>query len=151
MKINNFINKIDTAINNFRFNVSVAHVYELYNFFRTSLELQISNRVLKEKLIIFMKVMIPFTPHLAYECLELLKCKKSDKWPLIDKEKVIDEVKLAVQVNGKTRDIITIRRDFEENDVKKFIQNSKANKYIEGKKITKTIFVKNKIINYIVK
>ena len=70
---------------------------------------------------------------------------------IIDKEKVIDEIKLAVQVNGKTRDIITIRRDFEENDVKKFIQNSKANKYIEGKKITKTIFVKNKIINYIVK
>ena len=96
--------------------------------------------------------MIPFAPHLAYECLELLKCEKNDEWPLIDKENVIDEIKLAVQVNGKTRDIITIKRDFVENEIKKFIQNnSKANKFIEGKKVIKTIFVKNKIINYIVK
>ena len=152
LRINDFINKIDNAINNFRFNVSVAHVYELYNFFRISLESKISNKVLKEKLIVFMKVMIPFTPHLAYECLELLKCEKNIEWPSIDKENVIDEIKLAVQVNGKTRDIITIKRDIVENDIKKFIQNkSKANKFIEGKKVTKTIFVKNKIINYIIK
>ena len=39
-----------------------------------------------------------------------------------------------------------------EEEVKKiFIKNSKAKKYIEGKNIIKTIFVKNKIINYIVK
>ena len=32
-----------------------------------------------------MKLMIPFTPHLANECLELLKCKNIDKWPKINK------------------------------------------------------------------
>ena len=33
-----------------------------------------------------MKLMIPFTPHLAHECLELHKCKTFDKWPEIDKK-----------------------------------------------------------------
>ena len=33
-----------------------------------------------------MKLMIPFTPHLAHECLELANCKTPDKWPKIDKK-----------------------------------------------------------------
>ena len=32
-----------------------------------------------------MKLMIPFTPHLAYECLELLDIKSTNKWPKINK------------------------------------------------------------------
>lgn len=96
--------------------------------------------------------MTPFTPHLSYECLELFKCKTTDKWPIIDKKNVLNEIKLAVQINGKTRDIILINRDLIEEEVNKIlIKNSKAKKYIEGKNIIKTIFVKNKIINYIVK
>ena len=33
-----------------------------------------------------MKLMIPFTPHLAHECLELMNCKKQKEWPKIDKK-----------------------------------------------------------------
>ena len=52
-----------------------------------------------------MKLMIPFTPHIAYECLEKLKCKNKNKWPEI-KKNLQNEIKFAVQINGKTRDII---------------------------------------------
>ena len=58
---------------------------------------------------------------------------------------------MAVQINGKTRDVITIKIDSAEKEITQFIIiNSKAKKYIQNKKINKTIFVKNKIINYIV-
>ena len=58
---------------------------------------------------------------------------------------------MAVQVNGKTRDVINIKKDLVEKDVNNFIvKNSKAKKYLDGKKAIKIIFVKNKIINYII-
>ena len=96
-----------------------------------------------------MKLLIPFTPHIAYESLELLKCKKIN-WPDVRKD-LIENINLAVQINGKTRDIIKINKDLKEEDVNQIIiKNSKANKYISNNKISKIIFVKNKIINYII-
>ena len=97
-----------------------------------------------------MKLMIPFTPHLAYECLELIGWSKTNNWPKIEKN-AVEEIKLAVQINGKTRDILTVKINLDEKELNKtIISKSKANKYIENKKVIKTIFVKNKIINYIV-
>ena len=145
----NYVSKIDIAINNFRFNVAIAHFYELYNYFRDKIDSKIGNKVLKESVIKFMKLMIPFTPHLAYECLELLKCDTFNKWPDVNKNLQL-EVKFAVQINGKTRDIIAIKKDTLENEINDIIKdNFKIKKYFENKKVIKTIFVKNKIINYI--
>ena len=148
-EIDNYVNKIDIAINNFRFNVAIAQFYELYNYFRDKLDSKLSNKVLKESVIKFMKLMIPFTPHLAYECLELLKCDTFNKWPDVNKNLQL-EVKFAVQINGKTRDIIAIKKDTLENEINDIIKdNFKIKKYFENQKVIKTIFVKNKIINYI--
>ena len=96
-------------------------------------------------------MMIPFTPHLAYESLEFLGCRTSDKWPEI-REDVTTEIKFAVQVNGKTRDIMTIQKDLGEKWVKELVlKNSKAKKFLDNKNVFKTIFVQNKIINFIIK
>ena len=57
---------------------------------------------------------------------------------------LIENINLAVQINGKTRDIIKINKDLKEEDVNQIIiKNSKANKYISNNKISKIIFVKN--------
>ena len=98
-----------------------------------------------------MKLMIPFVPHIANECLDLLNCKNKNEWPKIKKD-LQSDIKFAVQINGKTRDILTIKKDLEKDNVmQSIISSSKAFKFIKDKKIIKTIFVKNKIINYIVK
>ena len=95
--------------------------------------------------------MIPFTPHLAHECLELMKCKSTKDWPKIDEKQLVLDIKIAVQINGKTRDILLIKKDLNENEVyRNILENSNARKYIKDKKIKKTIFVKNKVINYII-
>jgi len=150
-EINNLSDKIDKSIEDFKFNVSIAHFYEIYKVFIKYFNLEITNEIMKECLIKMMKLLIPFTPHLAHECLENLNCKNIDIWPEINSNEM-GEIKFAIQVNGKTRDIITIQKDLKEEQIDKIIRkDSKARKFIEKKEIYKTIFVKGKIINYIIK
>ena len=151
LRINSLIIKIDDSIEKFRFNVSIAHFYEMYSHFKDSLNSKISNQIIKENFIKMMKLMIPFAPHLTHECLELLNCSSVNEWPNIDRKNVLDEISIAVQVNGKTKDVVNIKKDMDEKSINKIIyQSSKAKKHIDQKKVIKTIFVKNKIINYIV-
>ena len=151
LEINNYVMKIDNSIKNFRFNVSIAHFYEIYNLFKKNFGFKISNKVFTESIIKIMKLLIPFTPHLAHECLELLKSKSINNWPVIDKKIISQDLKIAIQINGKTRDIVTIKKDLSEKEITKIVLvNSKVKKYIENKDIAKTIFVKNKIMNYII-
>tara|TARA_B100000524_G_C23434846_1_gene292916 strand:- start:290 stop:499 length:210 start_codon:yes stop_codon:yes gene_type:complete len=64
---------------------------------------------------------------------------------------ISDDIKFAIQVNGKTRDVIKTKKNITETEIKRMIlKNSKAKRFIENKKVIKTIFVKNKIINYII-
>ncbi len=151
LEINSYVNKIDNSIKNFRFNVSIAYFYEVYNIFKTSVQTDLSQSTLKTNIIKILKLLIPFIPHLAHECLELLNCKTIDKWPQIGKN-IEEEIKLAIQINGKTRDIIKIKTNSSEKEINEIIHNSsKAKKYLEKSNIIKTIFVKNRILNYITK
>ena len=147
--IDNLVYKIDKSIEEFRFNVGIAHFYEVYNLFNNYLNKEATNDCLIHNLETIMKLMIPFTPHLANECLELLNCKSIDKWPEVKKD-LLEEIKFAVQVNGKTRDIISIIKGADQKQIELLIQKTKAHKFIKDKRIIKIIFVKNKIINYII-
>ena len=97
--------------------------------------------------------MIPFTPHLANESLERLNVNNVNTWPKIDST-LLDKqtIKIAIQINGKTKEIIEMKKNLNE---KQATENSKNNdkikKVLAGKVITRTIFVKNKIINYLIK
>ena len=73
----------------------------------------------------------------------MLNCQNKSEWPKIKKD-LQNEIKFAVQINGKTRDILTIKKDLEKDYVmQSIISSSKAFKVIKDKKIIKTIFVKN--------
>ncbi len=149
-KIDSYVNKIDKSINEFRFNVSIALFYEVYKIIRLAQDKSISKEVLRESIVKIMKLMTPFIPHLANECLEAHKCKDVNVWPTISKN-IEENISIAVQVNGKTRDVLFVKNNINQQEIGDIIlKNSKAKKYIEGKKISKTIFVKNKIINYII-
>ena len=96
--------------------------------------------------------MVPFIPHLANECLLNLKCKDVNKWPKIN-TKVLEtiNVNMVIQVNGRTRDVLNMKNNLSEKEVLKIVKDkSKAKKYFFGKKEKKVIFVKNKIINFII-
>ncbi len=149
--ISQYINKIDTAINNFRFNVSIAIFYESYKFLYDNLNSNIRDKIFYDNSIKIFQTLIPFIPHLANECLELLKSKKLEEWPEIN-ENIFDEIKLPIQINGKTREILIVKKDLRLSECEEKVKESaKLKKFFDGKKIFKTIFVKNKIINYLIK
>ena len=150
-KIEICVYKIDSSIKNFQFNVAIAQFYEIYRYINET-KSEINNEILKNSMIKIMKLMIPFTPHIANECLLILNCKDLNRWPKVDRSTIEkSKVKMVVQINGKTRDVMEIKRNLEENEITSLVKSSsKITKHIENKKILRTIFIKNKIINYIV-
>jgi leucyl-tRNA synthetase len=148
----NYILKITSLIDNFQLNVVVANVYSIYSFFISHLEEEISNNCLKKKFSNFLKVLIPFTPHLAYECLEKMGENKINEWPEVKGIAKLDEkIKIAIQINGKTKQIIEVKKNLDEKSAtNEACENKKINDILKNKKIIKIIFVKNKIINYLI-
>ena len=59
-----------------------------------------------------------------------MNCKDFDKWPEVDKSKIISKINLVVQINGKTRDIIQVEKDLDEQIIKKLILDSQRLKNI---------------------
>ena len=59
--------------------------------------------------------------------------------------------KIVIQINGKTREIIEMKRDSDEEIIEnKIYQNEKLKKYVKDLKINKKIFIPNKLINIII-
>ena len=64
--------------------------------------------------------------------------------------KIQEKIKLAIQINGKTKQIIEMNKDLNEQQIFNEFKNEKVYQEISNKKIIKTIFVKNRIINYLI-
>ena len=96
--------------------------------------------------------MSPVLPHIANECLAKFKADKEIKWPKVDQKYIVAEKnEIVIQINGKKRNTILMENDVAEKIILKNIEEKKLiTKYIKGKKIIKTIFVKNRLINYII-
>lgn len=98
----------------------------------------------------------PFAPHIADELWHELGHETSvqrDSWPLFDDEYLSEEtVTLAVQVNGKLRGTITVDADADEAaSIAEAQANDKVSTYLANSTIIKTIYVKHKLINFVVR
>ena len=154
-KFNKYLFKISNFIEKFHLNVAVANFYEMTHLVNDSISKNISTKCLKETQIKIMKIMMPFVPHIASECLSELEGEKfyvKNKWPKVDKSLLEEnDITIVVQINGKKRGLLSTKKDVEEKEVvakAKNIENIKKN--LANKKIVKNIFVKNKVINFIV-
>ena len=153
-EFNNYIFKITNLIENFQLNVVVANVYEVYRLINENINKEVSNDCLRKILINLMKILSPMTPHISSECLEvLLEKKMTIDWPEIDILQIDKQkISVAVQINGKTREIILIEKGSSEEKVDVLSKaQSKIKNNLTGKKILRTIFVKDRIINYLIK
>ena len=97
--------------------------------------------------------MMPVTPHLANECLEKLKFDKKVTWPDVEQKYLIEEFsEIVIQVNGKKRGIISVKKEIKEDEIIAQIKEKKLiDKYLNNGKLIKTIYVKHRLINYIIK
>jgi len=151
-QFNNYLLKVTNLIENFQFNVVIANVYEIHHLMTNYFESKVSNSCFMKNLNSFMKILLPFTPHLANECLTKLD-DKQETWPVVDKKfEVSQMINFVVQINGKTREVMELRKDLTEKEAIEISKkNDKIKKNLSGKNIIRTIFVRNKIINYLIK
>ena len=97
--------------------------------------------------------MMPVIPHLSSEFLITIMNENKLKWQLINQEYLeSDKKEIVIQVNGKKRNVISLKKGANENLVTKNIKEMKLiDKYIKDKQIFKIIYVQDKIINFILK
>ena len=98
-------------------------------------------------------LMMPLIPHLASECLEDVQDNNKKKWPKVDEQFLTsNNVNLVIQINGKKRSIINILKGTDEDKLIKQVKNDlNIKKYLKNKNIIKSIFIKDKLINLIIK
>jgi leucyl-tRNA synthetase len=147
-RFNKFLKDYQERINNFKPNTAISAIMEWLNdSMAQNLKLGISNL---EKLLISFSVLAPF---ISSELLETLLSKKLEdcKWPSYDPELATAEsVIIAVQVNGKLRADVEVAPESDQSTVENLARKS-IEKWLEGKEIIKIIFVKNKIINFVIR
>jgi len=148
---NKVINKIEESINKFRYNNIIANYHEIYSYLKKIVDENKNYSNLRANYEKILLTMVPVIPHISMECLETIK-NETLKWPVVNKKYLITETfNLVIQVSGKKRGLISIKNDANEQDVLNLIKEKKIiEKYLKDKKILKTIYVKNRLINYIV-
>ncbi len=144
------IKKLGEDIENLHFNTAVSQLMIYCN------HLQKCNTVSKKLIEELVIILSPFVPHLSEEFWSLLGHAETisyESWPQFDEELIqLDEVTIAVQVNGKLRANINIDKDSDEKDVvTEALSLDNVEKYTSNGSIIKTIYVPNRLLNFVVK
>ncbi|MBF0311767.1 MAG: leucine--tRNA ligase [Oligoflexia bacterium] len=156
---NNSIKRAEFDTERFQFNTAIARYMELANELSNYLAAPRSehaNEIIHHVLSNFIILLAPFAPHFAEEWWEKIGNNKSvftQSWPNYNESlMVLDEISMAVMINGKLRDQITVAAEADENTILSIAKtNKKVESAITGKTIVKHIFVPKKLINLIIK
>jgi len=151
--IHKTIMKVTEDINTLKMNTAIAALMTMVNEFY-------ANGCTRGDMKYLILLLNPFAPHITEELWETLGFAKESgrmccqaSWPVADASKTVAAtVDMAVQVNGKLKGTITMPADSEESAVvEAALAVEKVAKAAEGMKIVKTILVKNRLVNLIVK
>ena len=150
---NQLVKKITHNLEKFNYNVIIANLYETYNFLIKAIEKPIESKKLLENYQKILKLINPILPHISSECLEDINNKFNLDWPEVEEKYLVESnVNIVIQINGKKRSLMNIDKNINEKEViEKAKLDSKIKKYLENKSILKSIYIKNKLINLIVK
>lgn len=145
------IKKVTEDIERLNFNTAISALMECLNKFREK-----SAKIPKTHLENFLKLLAPFAPFITEELWHQLGHRKSihkEKWPKYNKKLLEErEVEFIIQINGKLRDKIKIPSDLTEEQIKKLVlEREKIKKFLEKKKIQNIIYLKNRLINFVIR
>jgi len=144
------IKKLADDIENLHFNTAVSQLMIYCN------HLQKCDTISKKLIEELVVILSPFVPHLSEEFWSLLGHSETityQSWPHFDDNLMqLDEVTITVQVNGKLRANINIAKDSDEKDVvSEALSLDNVEKYTSDGNIVKTIYVPNRLLNFVVK
>lgn len=142
------IGRVGEDLEAFKFNTAVS---ALMIFLKESEGMRISVADFRA----FVQLLAPFAPHIAEELWERLggtgSVHRSD-WPEVDAAAtVLAELRVPVQINGKRRAEVTIRTGAVEAEARDVVfGHPDVRRWIEGRQVTKFVFVANRIVNLVV-
>ena len=150
VKFHKAIKKVTADIEAMKFNTAIACLMTLIN------DIYTAGSISRDDLVIFIKLLCPFAPHLCEEMWESIGGEgflSLSKWPEYDETKTVEsKVEIGVQINGKLKTTIVIPNGCSKEDA---LAIANADKRIaaltEGKNVVKEIYVPNKIVNIVVK
>lgn len=145
------LDKITHGIETFRFNTSVAQIYELTNALK---KYEANDGAKAESLGILIRAIAPFMPHLAEECWTYLGGKGlcyHAPWPHVEPSLLVDDtVTLPIQINGKRRSEISVPKDMAKDDIEALaLQDEAVIRTLQEQTIRKVIIVPGRIINIV--
>jgi len=143
------IKKVGEDVEALRFNTAIAELIKLNNEITG---LPSVPRKLAETLTL---LLAPFAPHVAEELWQRLGHEGSlarHDWPAYDESKLAEStMELAVQVNGKVRDKITVAAGAAEGDILSLAESAeRVRPWLEGKTLRKRLYVPKKLVNFVV-
>ncbi|MBS5703976.1 MAG: leucine--tRNA ligase, partial [Butyricicoccus pullicaecorum] len=143
------IKKVGEDIENLKANTAIAALMSMVNEFY-------DKGVNKAEYKTLLTLVSPFAPHITEELWNMLgeaSVLSLEKWPEYEEAKTVESsIEIGVQVNGKLKGTIQLPVDCEQQvAVDAALSDEKVKKAVEGKNIVKTIVVKNKIVNLVVK
>ena len=147
--INKSIKKVGYDLTHMAYNTAVSTLMILVNAYDEK------ESITKGDYRALLDLLNPIAPHITEELNESLGytpiCDRA--WPTYDEDKTIDnEIDIAVQVNGKVRDTIRIKKDSSKEELEKLAMDSEIiKKWLEGKEIVKVICVPNRIVNIVIR
>ena len=147
--IHKTIKKVTSDIEELKFNTAIAALMSLLNTFQ-------ENGATRGDFEVFLQLLNPFAPHITEELWQMLgnpNVLSTAPWPSYDEGKTKDErITFAIQVNGKFRSTVELEADStDERIIEAAKGEEKVRRFIEGKEIVKTIVVKGKLVNLIVR
>ena len=143
------IKKLGEDIEDLHFNTAVSQLMIYCN------HLQKCNTVSKKLIEELVIILSRFVPHIAEEFWSLLGQSQTisyHSWPQYSEDLIqLDEVTIAVQVNGKLRANINVSKDSNESDViSEAMSSENVKKFTSDGNIVKTIYVPNRLLNFVV-
>lgn len=140
-----YLKKITYCLENIMLNKAVAHARELFNEIEKNV-LTESSESLRFAFLSFVKAIEPVMPFISHEIMEIMG-EIENKWPAIDEKLAsVDEVTIAVQLNGKLKNTFSIQKDTDE----KTLENLAIKTISLEKPIKKIVVVKNRIVNIVI-
>lgn len=147
--VHRLVRGVGLDVEQFKYNTAVAKMMEAVN------ELSRVGTVGKKELTMLVRILAPFAPFVAEEMWKMLGedfSVHTSMWPEVDDRYLVcDVVTFSVQINGKLRGVVEASPDASEEEVKSLAESlEKIQKYLSEGKIAKVIFVKGKVLNYVV-
>jgi len=156
-KINEFTNqliqKVTNSLEKFNYNVIVASFHEMHNFMSKSIDSFNNKKELKENYIKILHLLMPLFPHFSSECLEEMGDLKENKWPNVEQKYLkSDSIEIVIQFNGKKKMSINTQPNSKEQEIILLVKESEYfNKHYKDQNIDRSIFVKDRLLNLIIK